>query len=200
MIAEADAVVALNEFEAVKDSTADMAGSLERVDAIRRDQDCLLAGLERLLKALIFRRAEQAAPNCRHAGKPDVKIDEIVVRCAGFGTLGRGLAARFFEGKIHLANREMQAADGAIADQRVPSLLRLSSPRSTPRCGGATRAALAGAPPPAPSPRARATLTAARNMLSPTTITVTVAPLMMSGPFVDALGASRARSGRHIPR
>ncbi len=28
-------------------------------------------------------------------------------------------------------------------------------------------------------------------MLSPTTITVTVAPLMMSGPFVDALGASK---------
>ena len=49
-VAEMDAVVALQDLEAIEDAAADIAGALERIGAIGRYQDRLLPGLEALLQ------------------------------------------------------------------------------------------------------------------------------------------------------
>src|SRR5689334_16120523 len=73
-IPEADRLVALDQGEPVEDAAAHIARALEGIGAPGEHRDRLLSGLKRGAQPVIFRVAEQAAADGRHADRRRVHI------------------------------------------------------------------------------------------------------------------------------
>ena len=122
--------------------------------------------------------AQQAAADGGRADLRDIEFDEGIGLVAAFRARGGIVAAGGAEGLVHVGHAQAQLAHRAVVEQGLPGadlarrlVDRARLTRAVAACAG--RAAL-------PTPWARATAMAERVMLSPITISVTVAPLTMS--------------------
>ena len=119
-IAKAQRAAVLDHFDPVEDAAAHVAGALERIDTMPGHQDGRLPGREVVRQALIALVAQQAAANGRRAHQRGEELDEGVVGIAGFRIGGGASIAAALIGLIYLADREMQAPHGSVAEQALP--------------------------------------------------------------------------------
>src|SRR5690606_23901637 len=105
-VSKTDGLRALVQFDAVEDSAAHIAGALERILALTRDQDGMLAGLEACLELFERSVADQAAANGRVRNQRCMEFDEHIIRIAALGPRGRLGIARLFEGLVDIPDRE----------------------------------------------------------------------------------------------
>ena len=142
-VAEAHALIALQQLEPVKDAAADIARSLEGIGAVGEHRDRLLISAQVTLQLREAGIAQQTAADRGDAYRRDVQVDEVLRRVVQFRPC-RGVRMAVAGERVgDLAHRQMQPAHRPVGEQCRPVLNRVA--RRVERARGLGRRLLRGA-------------------------------------------------------
>ncbi len=119
-VAKARARPFLLDLDAVENAATDVAGTFERIAPVGCNEYCLLAGLQPFSKLFVGGFAKKARPDCWHAGKSGVKVDEDIIGLSQLGVRGSLGLSGFCKGRIDLADGQLHPAYRAITEEARP--------------------------------------------------------------------------------
>ena len=121
-IAEAYTLIALQQFEPIEDTAADVARSLEGIGPVGKHGDRLLIRAHVTLQLRVAGIPQQAAADRRYAHRGDMQVDEVLRRVVQFRPRSRIQMAITGEGVGNLAHRQVQSPHRSIGNQCRPVL------------------------------------------------------------------------------
>jgi len=119
-VAEAHALTALQEFDAVEDTAAHIARALERIGSVAGDENGGLARLKLAGQPVIGGIAQQGPADGRNADGGQIEIDEAILGVLRLRLVGGNRLSSLTEGLRNLADGHAKAAHRAVAKQGLP--------------------------------------------------------------------------------